>query len=343
MTAAAAEGVMPALVCPAHGAPLQPRGGALACERGHGYQVRGGIPRVLVAETAYTDAFGLQWNAHRLTQLDSFTGTTITRDRLRRCLGEEAWERMQQPSPAHVLEVGCGAGRFTEVLLALPAAHVTSTDLSAAVEANAASFPPSDRHRVVQCDVYRLPFAAGSSDIVVCLGVIQHTPDPEKTIERLYEQVRPGGWLVIDHYTPSLSQYTKVTANLLRPVLKRLPPRAGAAATDALTAVFFPLHRLVRRRRALQMMLSRVSPLLTFYHAYPQLSDALQYEWARLDTHDSLTDYYKHLRTGPQIQRTLAGLGAERIHVARGGNGIEARCRRPAAAVPAAPAGGRRE
>ena len=77
------------------------------------------------------------------------------------------------------------------------------------------------------------------------------------------------------------------------------------------------------------MLLSRVSPLVTYYQAYPSLDDRLQYEWALLDTHDALTDYYKHLRTPGQIRRTLAALGAEDMWVVKGGNGVEARCRKP--------------
>jgi 2-polyprenyl-3-methyl-5-hydroxy-6-metoxy-1,4-benzoquinol methylase len=319
---------LPPLVCPEDGASLTAADGSVVCPHGHRFEVRGGVPRIVQSASAYTDAFGEQWNHYRRTQLDSYTGTAITRDRLRRCLGDTAWASLQRRPPVQVLETGCGAGRFTEILLA-SAAQVTSTDLSSAVDANAANCPISPRHRVVQCDIYRLPFASHSFDIVICLGVLQHTPDPEAAIARLYAQVKPGGWLVIDHYTQSLSQYTKITANLLRPLLKRLPPRRGTAATEALTRLFFPLHRLAKHHKVLQMAVSRVSPLLTYYHAYPQLDDRLQYEWALLDTHDSLTDYYKHFRTPRQIGAALAALGAEELWVARGGNGVEARCRRP--------------
>jgi len=164
---------------------------------------------------------------------------------------------------------------------------------------------------------------------VLCLGVIQHTPDPEEAIKALYAQIKHGGWLVIDHYAPAISRYTKFTSLLLRPLLKRLPPRLGTIATELLTKSFFPLHRLVKDRRLLQIVLSRVSPLLTYYHAYPQLNDRLQYEWAMLDTHDHLTDYYKHLRTTAQIARLLSGLGAHDIWVTKEGYGVEARCRKP--------------
>jgi 2-polyprenyl-3-methyl-5-hydroxy-6-metoxy-1,4-benzoquinol methylase len=241
-------------------------------------------------------------------------------------------DRLSQPSPVQILEAGCGAGRFTEIFLKYPGARITSTDLSSAVEANQTNFRQTDHHRIVQCDICRPPFPKAAYDIVLCLGVIQHTPDPEFTIGKLYEQVKPGGWLVIDHYTPSIAQYTKITALVLRPILKRLSVERGTWATEALSKVFFPLHRLVKGHRLMQIALGRISPLLTYYQAYPDLDDRLQYEWAILDTHDHLTDYYKHLRTTGQIQSTLSSLGATAIWVAKGGNGVEARCSKPVGA-----------
>jgi SAM-dependent methyltransferase len=328
-----ASAPFPAYVCPFDQQELERDGTApkLACPDGHAFPVREDIPRLLPDVRNYADAFGLQWKRYRKTQLDSYTGTTYSKDRLKRCFGDALWERLRQPEPLHVLEAGCGAGRFTEVLLETPAALVTSTDLSSAVEPNQLNCPQSPRHRIVQGDINRLPFLPGQFDIVMCLGVVQHTRSPEQTIADLYRQVKPGGWIVIDHYRHAVSTYTKLTAALIRPILKRLPPERGVAATNALTRWFFPLHRAVRRHKPLQMMLSRVSPILTYFHALPALSDELQYEWAELDTHDNLTDWYKRLRSRRSIRNTLAGLGAIDLWVERGGNGIEARGRKPVA------------
>jgi len=200
-------------------------------------------------------------------------------------------------------------------------------DLSSAVEANQENFPQEARHRIIQANALYLPFAQGQYDIVFCLGVIQHTPRPEETIEELYAQVKPNGWLVIDHYTYTLSQFTK-TALLFRMLLRRLPPAEGLKWTERLVNVFFPLHQMVRKHRVMQALLSRLSPVLSYYHALP-LSDELQREWSLLDTHDSLTDWYKHFRTKGQIRRTLEKSGAVDIWCEYGGNGVEARCRRP--------------
>jgi 2-polyprenyl-3-methyl-5-hydroxy-6-metoxy-1,4-benzoquinol methylase len=174
--------------------------GALVCLGGHRYQIRLGIPRLSAAQSSHADAFCEQWHQYRTTQLDPYSETTISKDRLRRCLGEGLWYQLQQTSRLEVLETGCGAGRFTEILLQLPAAYVTSTDLSSAVEPNQVNCPQSGRHRIVQCDINPLAFLPEQYDIRVCLGVIEHTKNPEKTITDLYRQVKPGGWLVIDHY-----------------------------------------------------------------------------------------------------------------------------------------------
>lgn len=321
----------PTLVCPHDHLPLAERGAGacLSCQEGHRYEIRARIPRLLESQSNYADAFGNQWTQYRMTQLDSYTKTDISKGRLERCLGGELWRRLRQTDKLSVLEAGCGAGRFTEILLELPAASVTSTDLSFAVEPNQINCPQSDRHRIIQCDINQFPFMPGQYDIVVCLGVIQHTKSPEESIENLYKQVKPGGWLVIDHYTHSLSIYTKLSEWLLRPVLKRLSPNRSMAVTKTLTRWLFPLHRAVRNAKVLQMILSRFSPLLTYYYLYPQLPEKLQYEWAELDTHDSLTDFYKHLRSERSINSTLKGLGAKNIWTQKGGNGVEARCQKP--------------
>jgi SAM-dependent methyltransferase len=318
----------PGVVCPQDHEPLNAESDHLACARGHRWRIVSGIPRTVPGGGNYADAFGLQWNTYRRTQLDSYTGLPLSRDRARRCAGEACWSLLSRSRRTDVLEVGCGAGRFTEVLLAT-GAHVTSVDLSSAVEANQENFPQNDRHRILQANVLELPFREQQYDVVFCLGVIQHTPDPGQTIEKLYAQVKPGGWLVIDHYTRNLSWYTK-TAPLFRMAMKRMPPEQAMRWSRGLVTVFFPLHRAARHSRVGHALVSRISPVLSYYHTLP-LSDDLQRQWALLDTHDSLTDWYKHFRSRDQIRSTLERLGATETWCEYGGNGVEARGRRPEA------------
>ena len=71
--------------------------------------------------------------------------------------------------------------------------------------------------------------------------------------------------------------------------------------------------------------------MVDYQRSYPQLSPEMLRSWAMLDTHDTLTDHYKHLRSAKSIATTLAACGMEQIETAYAGNGVEARARRPAA------------
>ncbi len=314
----------PEWYCNVHGRSLIAYRGQLVCPDGHSFQINNGIPR-FVPSSGYADHFGAQWNRFRLTQLDSYTGHPISRDRIRRCVGEADWNNLRGKQ---VLECGCGAGRFTEILLAA-GANVTSIDLSTAVDANALNCPIAYNHRIAQADILQLPFSPQQFDIVFCLGVVQHTPEPEVTIAQLYRHVAPGGNLVFDHYTYQIGWFTK-TSPLFRVILKRLSPERGMSATESLVDVFLPLHKsATRMNRALRRVVHHLSPIVSYYSELPELDEDQQREWALLDTHDILTDWFKHFRTRSQIQRVLEDLGAEDTWCEYGGNGVEARGRRP--------------
>ena len=308
--------------CPEHQSRLKDAGDSLHCDRGCRYQRRNGIPR-FVASESYSAAFGSQWKKYRLTQLDSHTGLPISKVRLARCLGE-AWTGLKDKQ---VLEAGCGAGRFTEILLE-QGAMVTSIDLSEAFEANQESCPQSERHRIAQANILSLPFPPEMFDIVLWLGVIQHTRDPERTIEALYNQVKPGGWLIFDHYTWDFFCYTR-TVPYVRMIFRRLSAERGMLWSERLDNTLLPVHKRMQNARVLHSLFSRISPVIGYYRAYPELNDELQREWGLLDTPDALTDWYKHFRTREQILRRLQTLGVAEISCSYGGIGVEARARRP--------------
>ena len=309
----------PLWACPLDGERLD-GGVELRCGRGHRFAKRRGIPRF--TESGYSAAFGAQWLRYRRTQLDSYSGTTISEERARRCVGERLWGELKD---RQVLECGCGAGRFTEVLLGR-GAYVTSVDLSEAVEANQENFPQSGRHRIAQADIRALPFPPRSYDLVFCLGVVQHTPDPEETIVALSEQVRAGGWLIFDHYSHRV-RWILSSAPLFRAYMKRLSPERGLRTSERLVDALLPLHRRAGRFGTL---VRRVSPVQVYYDKL-QLGEDAQREWALLDTHDALTDRYKHFRTAAEIEAILRRVGFEEIWLNEGGNGVEARARRPPA------------
>ena len=236
--------IPPELRCLPHSNSLVPNGGgervedsyALVCPQGCRVPVIGGVPRFVDSKN-YASAWGLQWNRFRQTQLDSHSGTTLSRDRLERTLGGS----LEAVRGKSVLEAGCGAGRFTEVLLSA-GARVFACDLAEAVEANYANCGHHPDYFICQADIMRLPAAPLSFDIVLCLGVVQSTPDPEATIATLAQYVKPGGTLVIDHYSHEYP-YT-FSRRVLRELLIRLPSPLSERAVLTLARAVLLLHRV---------------------------------------------------------------------------------------------------
>ena len=273
---------------------------------------------------SYASLFGDQWKAYKKTQLDSYSGSPITEKRLDRCLGD----LKDALKGKLVLEAGCGAGRFTEILLK-KGATLISADLSSAVEVNQENFPQNENHMVIQADINDMPFADETFDVVICLGVIQHTPNSETTIEDLYNLVKPGGSLIIDHYTFNKSNYLRF-APLYRMSLKNKPSSYTIPYTQKLVKKYLPLHKKFSGNKLMSVLLNRISPVISYYNAFPQLTEKQQEEWALLDTHDSLTDWHKNFRNKPQLLKLLQSFKATDIWCEYGGNGVEARCKKPA-------------
>ncbi len=305
-------------IFPKTGEPLTFKDGNLVTSSGRKVPVINNIPRFVPQEN-YASAFGLQWKTFKLTQLDSNNKSNISRERLERCLGHS----LNELKGKSILEVGCGAGRFTE-LLVKSGAEVHSVDLSIAVETNKENIGDAANFKIAQASVYDLPFPDDAFDKVICIGVIQHTPSTERTIESLWQKVKPGGTLVIDHYRWRLSYYSTIKP-LYRHYLKNLDPKKSKQKVDNLVDFFFPLHWKYKNNKLIWWLIHRISPLIEYIHEFPEMSYSEHLELSRLDSYDSLTDYYKHLRTASQIRTRLKKLGAKNIWVEKGGNGVEAR------------------
>ena len=309
------------LFCPTHKLALTHVGDQLSCGKNHAFPIISGIPRF--TGEGYSGAFGFQWRIFAKTQFDSQTKTSITKKRVIDAFGPEVWDLL---TGSTVLEVGCGAGRFTEVLLN-KGANVCSTDISLAVDTNKANFPISSEHSVIQADVAYLPFKPDTFNIVFCLGVIQHTPNPEKTIEQLTNFVAPGGWLIIDHYGKSASWYFR-SAPIARAILKRLPHERALYISRKMYFAAKPFY-LKSKNRFYRKFLNIIFPVVFFDNEIPELPSNFKDEWSILDTFDSLTDWYKHRRSVNQISRELEKLNLIDIECFAGGNGVVARARKP--------------
>lgn len=316
------ERAFPDYVDPVSGEPYvaSESGDALNC-RERVIPIIGGIPRFVSSE-GYAASFGQQWLTFSRTQLDSVSGHPITEHRLFRALQEDpTWLRGKL-----VLEAGCGAGRFTEILLKY-GARVDSFDLSRAVEANRANCPTGPEHRVTQADIYALPVPRQHYDLVFCLGVVQHTPDSGRTIRTLASFVKEGGHLVFDHYVGGILRGAnrRFGARLIRQWVLRLPLEERLPYVERLVAQWYPVHRAIGKNRLAALLLRTVSPIITYHDAFP-LSEAQHREWSILDTHDSLTDSYKATLTQRELEALVQSLHVGDCRCHSGDNGVVCKC-----------------
>lgn len=280
------------------------------------FQIVRGIPR-FVQNDNYALSFGFQWNTHAKTQLDSFTGKSISEDRLFKAT---RWPR--NLSGQTVLEAGSGAGRFTEILVKTGAA-ITSFDLSSAVDANFGSNGQNANLLIVQASILNIPVKPCSMDKVICLGVIQHTPDPDQTFSCLAECVRPGGELVVDVYAARLRSLLS-WKYLLRPLTKRMNPKRLYKIIEKSVPALLPVSK------ALNQILGRVGlRLLPIVH-YPELRlpPDLDRQWAILDTFDMYSPAHDHPQTLGTVRGWFQAAGFSEISVEYGLNGVVARGRK---------------
>jgi SAM-dependent methyltransferase len=320
------------LCCPACRSSLtRPEPGILQCTGcAASYPIREGIPRFVPAVN-YAGSFGFQWNRFRRTQLDSFSGVSISHARFVRQTGWTA----EDMRGALVLDVGCGAGRFTEVALSL-GAQVVAVDYSSAVDACRRNHENESRLSVVQADMYRLPFKEGTFDRIYCFGVIQHTPDPHAAVAALASLLRPGGHLAIDVY-PRLWTDALWPKYWLRPVTTRLPSAVLFEGVQRAVRWLWPVSLAAGRVPLIGRKLRHMIPIVNYEGVYPLSPQQLK-EWAVLDTFDMLSPTYDQPQRAATIRAWLTEAGLEDIQVFRSGF-LVGRGRKPSATADGAAAG----
>jgi SAM-dependent methyltransferase len=222
-----------------------------------------------------------------------------------------------------ILEAGSGAGRFTEILVAT-GATVFSFDYSNAVDANWSNNGRNQNLQLFQADICHLPLPRASFDRVMCLGVIQHTPDPRATFKSLAEQVRPGGEIVIDVYAKKWSSLLH-WKYLLRPLARGIGNKNLYRLVSVAVPILLPLTSVLRRLAG--RVGARLIPIVEY--SYLGLPKELNKEWAILDTFDMYSPVHDHPQPIHAVRRWFVEAGFCNVNVAFGPNGIIARGRRP--------------
>lgn len=281
--------------------------GDLACERCRGsYPIDRGIPRFVPSDN-YASSFGYQWNRFRREQIDAFNGTHLSERRWRT---ETGWEG-DWLNGKWVLDAGCGAGRFLEVVSRSGGCDVVGVDMSNAVDAAREMLAGRANVHLVQASIFELPFRPGAFDGVYCIGVIQHTPDPPRAIHSLAAVVRPGGRLALTMY--EWKRFTKWHSKYwFRPMTRRMRPERLLALITAAMPVAFAVTEVLFRLPIAARLFRAIMPVAN-YVDFKELSLRQRYQWAIMDTFDMFAPAYDSPQRQADVVEMLTKSGVGEI------------------------------
>jgi SAM-dependent methyltransferase len=298
------------LRCPVCRSSLVGADGGLTCSAcgRHFPEVRGVLR--FVDDGNYADSFGYQWRRFQRTQLDHADRNFSEQDFVRKTglTPEDLKGKL-------VLDVGCGMGRFAEVVTRW-GARVVGIDYSGAAEVAAKNL--SDREFVAfQADVFTLPFAPEAFDCIYSMGVLHHTPDCEKAVKILPQYLKPDGTLAVWLYSAYNNWYR--FSDQYRKITHRMSPRALHGFFRVVVPIFYGLDRGLR---VVPIVGKPVAGLI--HHVFPvnRHPDA---ETRVLDTLDWYSPQYQSKHTYEQVFRWFESCGLERLSVGDAAVGVRGR------------------
>jgi SAM-dependent methyltransferase len=289
-------------------------GGLICTGCGRRYPVENGVVR-FDDQQQYAGSFGFQWKIYARTQLD-----TAECNRSELAFRHRTGFAPQDLAGKLVLDAGCGMGRFAEIATRWGAC-VVGVDLSRAAEVAARNLRERDA-TILQADVLRLPFAAGSFDFIYSIGVLHHTPDCERAFKALPRLLKPGGQIAVWLYSGYNPWYRM--SDFYRKVTRQLPPSLLHFACHGVV----PLYAVHQALKKVPSVGKRASSALAY--ALP-MSFHPEREWRVLDTFDWYSPWYQSKHTYEEVFRWFEDCGLEDLRVME--QPIAVRGRRPAGSV----------
>jgi SAM-dependent methyltransferase len=124
------------------------------------------------------------------------------------------YDRIIRDRPERILDWGCGHGHAAHALLAAGLDVVALEYDASARERQRRPLPfYPDVHAVLTPEPVRLPFEDASFDAVLSLGVLEHVPDPHRSLDEIHRVLKPGGTLYL-YKLPNRYSYLERIAKL---------------------------------------------------------------------------------------------------------------------------------
>jgi SAM-dependent methyltransferase len=263
------------------------------------FPIRDGVAHFAPAES-YASSFGFQWTQYARTQLDTDSTHVSEINFLAR-----TGFRPDQLHGKWVLDVGCGMGRFAEVVSRW-GANVVGIDLSRAALVAARNLAARDNVFILRGDLFKLPFAFNSFDFIYSIGVLHHTPDCRAAFMALPQYLAPSGSIAVWLYSAYNKWYR------MSDVYRRVTSRMSPQALHALCRVAGPLYFVQEGLKRIPLIGRPMSGVLQY--ALP-ISQFPNWEWRVLDTFDWYSPTYQSKHTYEEVFRWFEDAGLGDLHV----------------------------
>jgi len=203
------------------------------------FPIRRGVPRMVperlaAPEQASSRAFGTQWRMLArllpgfLTEFRSYLEPLDAADIRGRA----------------VLDAGCGMGKFSLAAAVCGARIVIGVDLSESVDVAYEHLRDVPNAHVVQASLYQLPLRSQAFDFVFSIGVLHHTPDPEKAFRGLVDVTAEEGRLFVWLYALEGNEvFVRWIDPLRARVFSRLPSWSNRVVATILAVPFWVMIR----------------------------------------------------------------------------------------------------
>jgi len=199
------------------GGPRDPPARLRCAACGRQYAAPGGIPDLRISADARTEKVREFYSRAPFPGYPQRDSISALRARAARSVFARRLDE-SIPGDALVLELGCGTGQLTLFLASadrtVVGADLARPSLELAREA-AARYGVGDVH-FVETDLRAPGLRRGAFDVVICSGVLHHTPDPRTSFASVASLVRPGGVLVIGLY----NAYARLPLRLRRAIAR---------------------------------------------------------------------------------------------------------------------------
>jgi len=315
------------------------------------FPIRNGIPR-FVPDEAYLASFGFEWKQWRRTQFDN-----VSRQFSEASFTVSTGTQPEALKGKLVLDAGCGAGRFMDVV-ARSGAEVVGVDFSLAIEVAQENLGHLPNCHFIQADLLHSPLRSEAFDFAFSIGVLHHTPNTHEAFRQVLRTLKPGGEIAIWVYplrrlTETFEYFPNaVNETLASDVQYRIPDRGQKFAKtfarpfDWITETSSYLERAFTTRLPVRWIYALSHLAIPLYYLYQiplfyplrlvtKIAMHPDPEWRVLDTFDWYSPRYQWKHTYAEVRAWFEAAGLLEVRLLP--RPVAVRGRRPAAGWVSAP------